>query len=158
MYINVEVENIIGTYYFLRGEEPVLSNMDISTGHMVLVIPNYIVDQTFRQTNEERNLKKILIFLFQAYMEDHLNNKNRLDSEWAALCAYEAEPCAVTVARKVSCKAVRFVLPRKGCKDIDIKNINSRWILSFKFYQQFKKFLCFFILALLHVELHIVSS
>lgn len=40
--------------------------------------------------------------LFQAYMEDHLNNKNRLDSEWAALCAYEAEPCAVTVARKVS--------------------------------------------------------
>lgn len=35
-------------------------------------------------------------------MEDHLNNKNRLDSEWAALCAYEAEPCAVTVARKVS--------------------------------------------------------
>ncbi|CAI6345551.1 unnamed protein product [Macrosiphum euphorbiae] len=53
------------------GEEPVLSNMDISTGHMVL-----------------------------AYMEDHLNNKNRLDSEWAALCAYEAEPCAVNVARK----------------------------------------------------------
>ncbi|VVC34623.1 Hypothetical protein CINCED_3A005961 [Cinara cedri] len=53
------------------GEEPVLSNMDISTGHMVL-----------------------------AYMEDHLNNKNRLDSEWAALCAYEAEPCAVIVARK----------------------------------------------------------
>lgn len=36
-------------------------------------------------------------------MEDHLNNKNRLDSEWAALCAYEAEPCAVSVARKVSC-------------------------------------------------------
>lgn len=35
-------------------------------------------------------------------MEDHLNNKNRLDSEWAALCAYEAEPCAVNVARKVS--------------------------------------------------------
>lgn len=53
------------------GEEPVLSNMDISTGHMVL-----------------------------AYMEDHLNNKNRLDSEWAALCAYEAEPCSVSVARK----------------------------------------------------------
>ncbi|XP_050543023.1 receptor-type tyrosine-protein phosphatase N2 [Daktulosphaira vitifoliae] len=53
------------------GEEPVLSNMDISTGHMVL-----------------------------AYMEDHLNNKNRLDSEWAALCAYEAEPCAITIGRK----------------------------------------------------------
>jgi len=35
-------------------------------------------------------------------MEDHLNNKDRLDSEWAALCAYEAEPCAVNVARKVS--------------------------------------------------------
>lgn len=47
-------------------------------------------------------LSKYVVHVFQAYMEDHLNNKNRLDSEWAALCAYEAEPCAVTVARKVS--------------------------------------------------------
>jgi receptor-type tyrosine-protein phosphatase N len=63
------------------GEEPVLSNMDISTGHMVL-----------------------------AYMEDHLNNKNRLDSEWAALCAYEAEPCAVNVARKTdNAKKNRYI-------------------------------------------------
>lgn len=44
-------------------EEPVLTNMDISTGHMVL-----------------------------SYMEDHLRNKDRLDEEWQALCAYEAEP------------------------------------------------------------------
>lgn len=47
-------------------------------------------------------------------MEDHLNNKNRLDSEWAALCAYEAEPCAVTVARKASCKAV-YLLAHEDC-------------------------------------------
>lgn len=52
-------------------EEPALTNMDISTGHMVLT-----------------------------YMEDHLKNKDRLEQEWVALCAYEAEPCATTVALK----------------------------------------------------------
>ncbi|KAF7406412.1 hypothetical protein HZH68_005781 [Vespula germanica] len=40
-------------------DEPAFSNMDISTGHMVL-----------------------------SYMEDHLKNKDRLDQEWAALCSY----------------------------------------------------------------------
>ncbi|XP_055937784.1 receptor-type tyrosine-protein phosphatase N2-like [Argiope bruennichi] len=50
-------------------EEPVTSNMDISTGHMIL-----------------------------SYMEDHLKNKDRLDREWEALCAYEAELCATTAA------------------------------------------------------------
>nr|XP_033787491.1 receptor-type tyrosine-protein phosphatase N2 isoform X2 [Geotrypetes seraphini] len=52
-------------------EEPVQSNMDISTGHLIL-----------------------------AYMEDHLKNKNRLEKEWEALCAYQAEPNASTVAHK----------------------------------------------------------
>lgn len=36
----------------------------------------------------------------QAYMEDHLRNKDRLEQEWRALCAYEAEPCATTAALK----------------------------------------------------------
>uniref|UniRef100_A0A4W5PEF2 Protein tyrosine phosphatase receptor type N2 n=1 Tax=Hucho hucho TaxID=62062 RepID=A0A4W5PEF2_9TELE len=48
-------------------EEPVHSNMDISTGHMILF-----------------------------YMEDHLKNQNRLEKEWDALCAYQAEPNAST--------------------------------------------------------------
>nr|XP_049695027.1 receptor-type tyrosine-protein phosphatase N2 isoform X1 [Helicoverpa armigera]XP_049695028.1 receptor-type tyrosine-protein phosphatase N2 isoform X1 [Helicoverpa armigera]XP_049695029.1 receptor-type tyrosine-protein phosphatase N2 isoform X1 [Helicoverpa armigera] len=52
-------------------EEPALTNMDISTGHIVL-----------------------------AYMEDHLRNKDRLEQEWRALCAYEAEPCTTTAALK----------------------------------------------------------
>ncbi|KAG2458545.1 PTPR2 phosphatase, partial [Polypterus senegalus] len=52
-------------------EEPVQSNMDISTGHMIL-----------------------------SYMEDHLKNKNRLEKEWEALCAYQAEPNATTIALK----------------------------------------------------------
>ncbi|XP_050691832.1 uncharacterized protein LOC126983235 isoform X2 [Eriocheir sinensis] len=52
-------------------EEPVTSNMDISTGHMVL-----------------------------SYMEDHLKNKDRLEQEWIALCAYEADSCATTLALK----------------------------------------------------------
>ncbi|XP_022118497.2 receptor-type tyrosine-protein phosphatase N2 isoform X5 [Pieris rapae] len=52
-------------------EEPALTNMDISTGHMVL-----------------------------AYMEDHLRNKDRLEQEWKALVAYEAEPNTTTAAVK----------------------------------------------------------
>ncbi|XP_053914909.1 receptor-type tyrosine-protein phosphatase N2 [Cuculus canorus] len=52
-------------------EEPVQSNMDISTGHMIL-----------------------------SYMEDHLKNKNRLEKEWEALCAYQAEPNATIAAQQ----------------------------------------------------------
>ncbi|KAJ8268614.1 hypothetical protein COCON_G00137860 [Conger conger] len=52
-------------------EEPAHSNMDISTGHMIL-----------------------------SYMEDHLKNKNRLEKEWEALCAYQAEPNACTIAQR----------------------------------------------------------
>ncbi|XP_076858762.1 protein tyrosine phosphatase receptor type Na [Brachyhypopomus gauderio] len=51
-------------------EEPAQSNMDISTGHMIL-----------------------------AYMEDHLKNKDRLLKEWEALCLYQAEPSSVSTAR-----------------------------------------------------------
>ncbi|XP_023281957.1 receptor-type tyrosine-protein phosphatase N2-like [Seriola lalandi dorsalis] len=52
-------------------EEPAHSNMDISTGHMIL-----------------------------SYMEDHLKNKDRLEKEWEALCAYQAEPNACTIGLK----------------------------------------------------------
>ncbi|KAM4027401.1 receptor-type tyrosine-protein phosphatase N2 [Anomaloglossus baeobatrachus] len=52
-------------------EEPVQSNMDISTGHMIL-----------------------------SYMEDHLKNKNRLEKEWEALCAYQADLTATNIAQK----------------------------------------------------------
>ncbi|XP_060118000.1 receptor-type tyrosine-protein phosphatase-like N isoform X2 [Heteronotia binoei] len=51
-------------------EEPVQSNMDISTGHMIL-----------------------------AYMEDHLRNRDRLAKEWQALCAYQAEPNSCDAAQ-----------------------------------------------------------
>uniref|UniRef100_A0ACB8FW04 Receptor-type tyrosine-protein phosphatase N2 n=1 Tax=Sphaerodactylus townsendi TaxID=933632 RepID=A0ACB8FW04_9SAUR len=33
-------------------------------------------------------------------MEDHLKNKNRLEKEWEALCAYQAEPNAATIAQR----------------------------------------------------------
>lgn len=33
-------------------------------------------------------------------MEDHLKNKDRLEKEWEALCAYQAEPNATTVGMK----------------------------------------------------------
>ncbi|XP_058450855.1 receptor-type tyrosine-protein phosphatase-like N isoform X2 [Malaya genurostris] len=55
-------------------EEPALTNMDISTGHMVL-----------------------------SYMEDHLRNKGRLQREWEALCRYEAEPSARDAASQTQC-------------------------------------------------------
>ncbi|XP_054686331.1 receptor-type tyrosine-protein phosphatase-like N isoform X1 [Grus americana] len=51
-------------------EEPVQSNMDISTGHMIL-----------------------------AYMEDHLRNRDRLAKEWQALCTYQAEPSVCSIAQ-----------------------------------------------------------
>lgn len=54
-------------------EEPA-TNMDISTGHMVL-----------------------------SYMEDHLRNKGRLRREWEALCRYEAEPSARETALAPQC-------------------------------------------------------
>lgn len=57
-------------------EEPALSNMDISTGHMVL-----------------------------SYMEDHLRNKGRLQREWEALCRYEAEPSAREAALQEECSS-----------------------------------------------------
>lgn len=41
-----------------------------------------------------------LCFPFQAYMEDHLKNKNRLEKEWEALCAYQAEPNGSLVAQR----------------------------------------------------------
>ncbi|XP_035224335.1 receptor-type tyrosine-protein phosphatase N2-like, partial [Stegodyphus dumicola] len=66
-------------------EEPVTSNMDISTGHMIL-----------------------------SYMEDHLKNKDRLNREWEALCAYEAELCSTAAATlPVNIKKNRYtdVLP-----------------------------------------------
>ncbi|XP_028834075.1 receptor-type tyrosine-protein phosphatase N2-like [Denticeps clupeoides] len=54
-------------------EEPAHSNMDISTGHMIL-----------------------------SYMEDHLKNKDRLEREWEGLCAYQAEPNATTIGLRDS--------------------------------------------------------
>ncbi|XP_026069845.1 receptor-type tyrosine-protein phosphatase-like N isoform X1 [Carassius auratus] len=54
-------------------EEPAQSNMDISTGHMIL-----------------------------AYMEDHLKNKDRLLKEWEALCSYQAEPSTISAAQSES--------------------------------------------------------
>lgn len=38
--------------------------------------------------------------LLQSYMEDHLKNKDRLEKEWEALCAYQAEPNACTIGMK----------------------------------------------------------
>lgn len=41
-----------------------------------------------------------LLSSLQSYMEDHLKNKDRLEKEWEALCAYQAEPNACTIGMK----------------------------------------------------------
>jgi len=42
-------------------------------------------------------------------MEDHLKNKNRLQKEWEALCAYEADPCTTKAATtEANAKKNRF--------------------------------------------------
>ena len=58
----------------------------------------------------------------QAYMEDHLKNKDRLQKEWEALCSYQAEPSSVSIAQNesnleknrypdfVPCKTASFLL------------------------------------------------
>lgn len=49
----------------------------------------------------------------QSYMEDHLQNKDRLDKEWEALCSYQAEPAACTVGQQeqnVQCNRPHGVL------------------------------------------------
>nr|CAG4635294.1 EOG090X01LO [Artemia franciscana] len=56
---------------FSTCEEPITSNIHISTGHMVL-----------------------------AYMEDHLRNRDRLEQEWEGLCTYEPDPNSTIVASK----------------------------------------------------------
>uniref|UniRef100_A0A8C4R1I6 Protein tyrosine phosphatase receptor type N2 n=1 Tax=Eptatretus burgeri TaxID=7764 RepID=A0A8C4R1I6_EPTBU len=56
-------------------EEPVSSHMDISTGHIIL-----------------------------SYMEDHLQNADRLQQEWETLCTYQAEPSSCSYAQTDSNK------------------------------------------------------
>ena len=65
-------------------EEPAQANMDISTGHMILV----------RMGHGPQAVVSL-----QAYMEDHLRNRDRLAKEWQALCAYQAEPNTCATAQ-----------------------------------------------------------
>lgn len=76
------------------GEEAAaLANMDISTGRVVLVnnVPSIL---------KKKNLFSFFFFFsnLQSYMEDHLKNKDRLDQEWSAVCAYEPEPSSIAIA------------------------------------------------------------
>lgn len=75
--------------------------MDITTGHIIL-----------------------------SYMEDHLKKKDRLDREWEALCAYEADPCSSsTASQKKNANKNRFptVLPYDHSRVIlnDFSNLSN---------------------------------
>lgn len=76
-------------------EEPAMTNMDISTGHMVLV--------SFRKFSLKYECRFNWISSLQSYMEDHLRNKGRLQREWDVLCRYEAEPSARDAALQSQC-------------------------------------------------------
>lgn len=63
-------------------------------------------------------------------MEDHLKNRDRLDREWEALCAYEADPCTTNAASLPQvAKKNRYpdVLPYDHSRVIlnDLANING---------------------------------
>lgn len=64
----------------------------LSSRFLLCRLPNHVL--SFRLAT----LLAIWAYTGQAYMEDHLKNKDRLGREWEALCAYEAEPCSHTVA------------------------------------------------------------
>ena len=63
-------------------------------------------------------------------MEDHLKKKDRLEREWDALCAYEADPCATNAAaQKQNANKNRYpdILPYDHSRVIlnDLSNANS---------------------------------
>lgn len=81
-------------------EEPVQSNMDISTGHMILVSwPDWVVAPLLSPPCTPLAAGLTPTPLPQAYMEDHLRNRDRLAKEWQALCAYQAEPSVCSIAQ-----------------------------------------------------------
>lgn len=85
-------------------EEPAQANMDISTGHMILVRtrpgPRGTEGSGWweRQAGGWAGQSQAVVSL-QAYMEDHLRNQDRLAKEWQALCAYQAEPNTCATAQ-----------------------------------------------------------
>lgn len=80
-------------------EEPAQSNMDISTGHMILVRNSA---SCWEGKKSLADIDLLSTLLLQAYMEDHLRNKDRLLKEWEALCSYQADPSSVAVAQTPS--------------------------------------------------------
>lgn len=80
-------------------EEPVQSNMDISTGHMILVSQPGGVPAPSPALHLPPAAWLTPAPLPQAYMEDHLRNRDRLAKEWQALCAYQAEPSVCSIAQ-----------------------------------------------------------
>lgn len=84
-------------------EEPAQANMDISTGHMILVRkgpkPKVGREQDSRRGRTGSVAQSQAVVPLQAYMEDHLRNRDRLAKEWQALCAYQAEPNTCATAQ-----------------------------------------------------------
>lgn len=84
-------------------EEPAQANMDISTGHMILVRtgpgPRGVRGPDDERGRAEGVGQSQAAVSLQAYMEDHLRNRDRLAKEWQALCAYQAEPNSCTTAQ-----------------------------------------------------------
>lgn len=63
-------------------------------------------------------------------MEDHLKNKDRLDQEWAALCAYEVDPSSTEIAQSeanAKCNRPDAAIPYDHSRVIlnDLANVNN---------------------------------
>ena len=59
-------------------------------------------------------------------MEDHLKNKDRLDQEWEALEAYEAEPNATLIAMETANMRKNRYTDLLPCKCLNVFNKYTR--------------------------------
>ena len=64
-----------------------------------------------------------------SYMEEYLKNKDRLDKEWEALCAYEPDSCSTVTAlliQNLNKNRFRDILPYDHSRVIlnDLSNVN----------------------------------
>lgn len=69
------------------------------TDSLIKTDPVSFPDASVSCAETNKNIVRACLLL-QSYMEDHMKNKDRLEKEWEALCAYQAEPNASTVGLK----------------------------------------------------------
>lgn len=111
-------------------EEPITTtNLDITTGHVILVIVFYLFHV---------NSKEINLIFFKSYMESYLNDKNKISKEWQALCGYVSDYNQTSVAQlpqNMDKNRYKDILP---CKTTPLYT-KLNWILTFVLFSSMSK-------------------